>query len=63
MTLSLILVAFLIGVFGLGQPVGWLFLPLTILAVRTSRPATVPAPGVGAFAGSAPSTTLTQPSR
>jgi len=63
LTLGLILVAFLIGVFGLGQPIAWLFLPLTILAVRTSRPSTVPAPIADVFAGTAPSTTATQPSR
>ena len=38
-TLAIIGIAFVIGIFGLGQPVAWLFLPLTIAAVRTSRPA------------------------
>jgi hypothetical protein len=43
-TLALIGIAFVIGIFGLGQPVAWLFLPLTIAAVRTSRPSGAPAP-------------------
>jgi hypothetical protein len=38
-TLALIGIAFIIGILGLGQPVAWLFLPLTIVAVRASRPA------------------------
>ena len=36
-TLALIGIAFLIGIFFLGQPIAWLFLPLTIAAVRASR--------------------------
>jgi hypothetical protein len=52
-TLALIGIAFLIGIFFLGQPIAWLFLPLTIGAVRASRRAdTDPAP-----AASAPSPT------
>ena len=68
LTLGLILVAFLIGVFGLGMPVAWLFLPLTILAVRTSRPShattatATTAAAVGPLAADPP-TTATQPSR
>ena len=38
-TLASIGIAFVIGILGLGQPVAWLFLPLTIVAVRASRPA------------------------
>jgi hypothetical protein len=38
LTLGLIGTGFLVGIFGLGMPVAWLLLPLTIAAVRASRP-------------------------
>lgn len=38
LTVASIAAAFLIGIVGLGMPVAWLVLPLTIAAVRASRP-------------------------
>ena len=71
-TLTLIGAAFLLGVFGLGMPIAWLFLPLTILAVRTSRPSEAAAVAqhaagdvdadIGTTTAHQP-TTATQPSR
>jgi hypothetical protein len=44
LTLGLIALGFLVGIFGLGMPFAWLLLPVTVAAIRTSRPSTADDP-------------------